>query len=81
MRTLASSLSLPSVEMKGQRAPHAHRMTQLPVCRPTDHSHFPSLGMHYLHAEAPVKVIHRDLKSRNGERSQTLLLCMVTDVL
>lgn len=22
--------------------------------------------MHYLHAEAPVKVIHRDLKSRNG---------------
>lgn len=26
--------------------------------------HFP--GMHYLHAEAPVKVIHRDLKSRNG---------------
>lgn len=23
-------------------------------------------GMHYLHAEAPVKVIHRDLKSRNG---------------
>ncbi|XP_047446137.1 tyrosine-protein kinase ABL2-like [Mugil cephalus] len=22
-------------------------------------------GMHYLHAEAPVKVIHRDLKSRN----------------
>lgn len=28
------------------------------VCDPT--------GMHYLHAEAPVKVIHRDLKSRNG---------------
>lgn len=24
-------------------------------------------GMHYLHMEAPVKVIHRDLKSRNGE--------------
>lgn len=23
-------------------------------------------GMHYLHMEAPVKVIHRDLKSRNG---------------
>uniref|UniRef100_A0A3B4Y451 Mitogen-activated protein kinase kinase kinase 20-like n=1 Tax=Seriola lalandi dorsalis TaxID=1841481 RepID=A0A3B4Y451_SERLL len=23
-------------------------------------------GMHYLHAEAPVKVIHRDLKSRNA---------------
>lgn len=22
--------------------------------------------MHYLHMEAPVKVIHRDLKSRNG---------------
>jgi len=25
------------------------------------------VGMHYLHAEAPVKVIHRDLKSRNGK--------------
>ncbi|KAF7222758.1 serine/threonine-protein kinase 26-like, partial [Nothobranchius furzeri] len=24
-------------------------------------------GIHYLHAEAPVKVIHRDLKSRNGK--------------
>ncbi|KAM3861985.1 mitogen-activated protein kinase kinase kinase 20 [Diretmus argenteus] len=24
-----------------------------------------AMGMHYLHAEAPVKVIHRDLKSRN----------------
>ena len=23
-------------------------------------------GMNYLHAEAPVKVIHRDLKSKNG---------------
>lgn len=23
--------------------------------------------MHYLHMEAPVKVIHRDLKSRNGK--------------
>ena len=23
-------------------------------------------GMHYLHREAPVKVIHRDLKSQNG---------------
>lgn len=27
-------------------------------------------GMHYLHAEAPVKVIHRDLKSRNGSLLQ-----------
>lgn len=27
------------------------------------------LGMHYLHSEAPVKVIHRDLKSRNGKVS------------
>uniref|UniRef100_A0A671Q0U3 Sterile alpha motif and leucine zipper containing kinase AZK n=1 Tax=Sinocyclocheilus anshuiensis TaxID=1608454 RepID=A0A671Q0U3_9TELE len=26
---------------------------------------FPSLCMHYLHAEAPLTVIHRDLKSRN----------------
>ncbi|EMP35103.1 Mitogen-activated protein kinase kinase kinase MLT [Chelonia mydas] len=25
-------------------------------------------GMHYLHMEAPVKVIHRDLKSRNGKQ-------------
>lgn len=25
------------------------------------------VGMHYLHMEAPVKVIHRDLKSRNGK--------------
>ncbi|KAG7282242.1 hypothetical protein CRUP_038410 [Coryphaenoides rupestris] len=24
-------------------------------------------GMHYLHAEAPVKVVHRDLKSRNDK--------------
>jgi len=24
------------------------------------------LGMNYLHNEAPVKVIHRDLKSKNG---------------
>lgn len=34
-----------------------------------NYSNFLSLftaGMHYLHAEAPVKVIHRDLKSRNG---------------
>lgn len=34
-----------------------------------NYSHFLSLftvGIHYLHAEAPVKVIHRDLKSRNG---------------
>ena len=27
-----------------------------------------ALGIHYLHSEAPVKVIHRDLKSRNGNR-------------
>lgn len=27
-------------------------------------------GMHYLHGEAPVKVIHRDLKSRNGNWSK-----------
>ncbi|KAK6485069.1 mitogen-activated protein kinase kinase kinase 20-like isoform X1 [Huso huso] len=26
-------------------------------------------GMHYLHMEAPVRVIHRDLKSRNGKNS------------
>uniref|UniRef100_A0A3Q3AUZ2 Mitogen-activated protein kinase kinase kinase 20 n=1 Tax=Kryptolebias marmoratus TaxID=37003 RepID=A0A3Q3AUZ2_KRYMA len=25
-------------------------------------------GMHYLHSEAPVKVIHRDLKSRNASK-------------
>jgi len=27
------------------------------------------LGMNYLHNEAPVKVIHRDLKSQNGKIS------------
>lgn len=33
-------------------------------------------GMHYLHAEAPVKVIHRDLKSRNGNtRSKSRSCC------
>uniref|UniRef100_A0A3B3VP68 Mitogen-activated protein kinase kinase kinase 20 n=1 Tax=Poecilia latipinna TaxID=48699 RepID=A0A3B3VP68_9TELE len=32
-------------------------------------------GMHYLHAEAPVKVIHRDLKSRNGN----MILCPICD--
>ena len=26
---------------------------------------FAVVGMNYLHAEAPVKVIHRDLKSKN----------------
>jgi len=26
-----------------------------------------ALGMNYLHNEAPVKVIHRDLKSKNGK--------------
>lgn len=26
-----------------------------------------AVGMHYLHSEAPIKVIHRDLKSRNGK--------------
>lgn len=33
-------------------------------------------GMHYLHAEAPVKVIHRDLKSRNGLFLKLLLFLM-----
>lgn len=31
-------------------------------------------GMHYLHMEAPVKVIHRDLKSRNGELAHLSVL-------
>lgn len=37
---------------------------------------FPSCtkGMHYLHMEAPVKVIHRDLKSRNGRWLYLLIL-------
>lgn len=26
-----------------------------------------AVGLHYLHSEAPIKVIHRDLKSRNGK--------------
>lgn len=39
---------------------------------------FPSCtkGMHYLHMEAPVKVIHRDLKSRNGKWSHRLTLLL-----
>jgi len=28
---------------------------------------FYNLGMNYLHNEAPIKVIHRDLKSKNGK--------------
>uniref|UniRef100_A0A8K9XQ97 Protein kinase domain-containing protein n=1 Tax=Oncorhynchus mykiss TaxID=8022 RepID=A0A8K9XQ97_ONCMY len=32
-------------------------------------------GMHYLHSEAPVKVIHRDLKSRNGNQLHTQSIC------
>uniref|UniRef100_A0A8C7LLA5 Mitogen-activated protein kinase kinase kinase 20 n=1 Tax=Oncorhynchus kisutch TaxID=8019 RepID=A0A8C7LLA5_ONCKI len=32
-------------------------------------------GMHYLHSEAPVKVIHRDLKSRNGNQMHTHSIC------
>ena len=30
-------------------------------------SYFDSVGMNYLHCEAPVKVVHRDLKSKNGD--------------
>lgn len=39
---------------------------------------FPSCtkGMHYLHMEAPVKVIHRDLKSRNGKWPHRLTLLL-----
>lgn len=35
-----------------------------------------SSGLHYLHAEAPVKVIHRDLKSRNGNTPPETLACL-----
>ena len=31
-------------------------------------AHDIALGMNYLHYEAPVKIIHRDLKSNNGKR-------------
>ena len=30
-------------------------------------AHEIALGMNYLHAEAPLKIIHRDLKSNNGK--------------
>lgn len=30
-------------------------------------AHDIALGMNYLHSEAPMKIIHRDLKSNNGE--------------
>lgn len=33
-----------------------------------------ALGMNYLHREAPVHVIHRDLKSRNSEYYSVSLL-------
>uniref|UniRef100_A0A8B9HHZ0 Sterile alpha motif and leucine zipper containing kinase AZK n=1 Tax=Astyanax mexicanus TaxID=7994 RepID=A0A8B9HHZ0_ASTMX len=36
-------------------------------------------GIHYLHAEAPVKVIHRDLKSRNGNVNNCLTLHQICD--
>ncbi|NWS70434.1 M3K20 kinase, partial [Crotophaga sulcirostris] len=38
-------------------------------------------GMHYLHMEAPVKVIHRDLKSRNGSNICLFLtyFCQICD--
>jgi sterile alpha motif and leucine zipper-containing kinase AZK len=29
-------------------------------------AHEIALGMNYLHSEAPIKIIHRDLKSNNG---------------
>lgn len=35
------------------------------------------VGMHYLHMEAPVKVIHRDLKSRNGKVAIKTIKCSV----
>ena len=36
------------------------------------------LGMNYLHYEAPIPVIHRDLKSRNG---MTLLIIIITTIM
>ena len=30
-------------------------------------AHEIALGMNYLHSEAPIKIIHRDLKSNNGK--------------
>ncbi|KAL4635835.1 mitogen-activated protein kinase kinase kinase MLT isoform X1 [Arapaima gigas] len=36
-------------------------------------------GMHYLHAEAPVKVVHRDLKSRNVPVICLLSLSQICD--
>ena len=34
-------------------------------------------GMNYLHNEAPMKIIHRDLKSKNGEAGFPSSLCIV----
>uniref|UniRef100_A0A4W3IRY9 Protein kinase domain-containing protein n=1 Tax=Callorhinchus milii TaxID=7868 RepID=A0A4W3IRY9_CALMI len=36
-------------------------------------------GMHYLHMDAPIKVIHRDLKSRNGLLLSVFVLFQICD--
>ena len=37
-------------------------------------------GMNYLHDEAPVSIIHRDLKSKNGKFEQRLSMTVVCSV-
>lgn len=44
------------------------------------HDLFFCAGMHYLHAEAPLKVIHRDLKSRNGELPAVMWLMLQNNI-
>ena len=38
-------------------------------------------GMNYLHNGAPISLIHRDLKSSNGELQSSLMLCCHTPLL
>lgn len=42
-------------------------------------AHDIALGMNYLHSEAPMKIIHRDLKSNNVLITGNDLICKICD--